>query len=116
MKQLALVTGGGSGIGRMTAIALAAANWQVVVCGRSENTLQETVNENTGTNGGTTTISQCTGDYHHGQCHAIYWPRITAHRHVHLIRLAQQLPENRHASHDSDFQQPLIECVAYWYE
>lgn len=48
MSKIALVTGGGSGIGRLTAVALAAASWQVVVCGRSEKTLQETANENTG--------------------------------------------------------------------
>lgn len=46
MKKIALVTGGGSGIGRMTAIALAEAHWQVIVCGRSENTLDETASAN----------------------------------------------------------------------
>jgi len=43
MTQVALVTGGGSGIGRMSAGALAKAGFTVVVCGRNLTTLEETV-------------------------------------------------------------------------
>lgn len=44
-KGIALVTGAGSGIGRACAIALAADGWTVVLTGRRENALQETLNE-----------------------------------------------------------------------
>jgi len=40
--QVALVTGGGSGLGRATAIELAACGAQVVVCGRRVEPLEET--------------------------------------------------------------------------
>ena len=43
MTSVALVTGGGSGIGRMTAGALAEAGFATVVCGRNLTTLEETV-------------------------------------------------------------------------
>ena len=43
MTSVALVTGGGSGIGRMTAGALAEAGYATVVCGRNLTTLEETV-------------------------------------------------------------------------
>ena len=42
MTKIALVTGGGSGIGREVALALSTADWHVVVCGRTEKTLVET--------------------------------------------------------------------------
>lgn len=42
MAQVALVTGGGSGIGRLSAQALADAGFEVVVCGRTQSTLDET--------------------------------------------------------------------------
>jgi len=42
MTRVALVTGGGSGIGKQTAHALAADGWQVVICGRTEASLNET--------------------------------------------------------------------------
>ena len=41
--QVALVTGGGSGLGRATAVELAACGGQVVVCGRRLEPLEETV-------------------------------------------------------------------------
>ena len=44
-KGIALVTGAGSGIGRACAIALAADGWTVVLTGRRENALQETITE-----------------------------------------------------------------------
>ncbi|MGB5213919.1 MAG: SDR family oxidoreductase [Anderseniella sp.] len=44
-KGIALVTGAGSGIGRACAIALAADGWTVVLTGRRENALQETISE-----------------------------------------------------------------------
>jgi citronellol/citronellal dehydrogenase len=40
--QVAIVTGGGSGIGRATALELASLGAQVVVCGRREEPLAET--------------------------------------------------------------------------
>ncbi len=43
MSQVALVTGGGSGIGRMTAGAMARAGFNVIVCGRNLTTLNETI-------------------------------------------------------------------------
>jgi len=45
MANVALVTGGGSGIGRMTAGALAKASFATVVCGRNLSTLEETVSQ-----------------------------------------------------------------------
>lgn len=44
MTQVALITGGGSGIGRLSAQALADAGFSVVVCGRTESSLSETAN------------------------------------------------------------------------
>ena len=41
--QVALVTGGGSGLGRATAVELAACGAHVVVCGRRAEPLEETV-------------------------------------------------------------------------
>src|SRR5919202_5583524 len=40
--QVAIVSGGGSGLGRATALELAALGAQVVVCGRREEPLEET--------------------------------------------------------------------------
>lgn len=45
MSSIALITGGGSGIGRQTAGAMAAAGFQVVICGRREDALQETITQ-----------------------------------------------------------------------
>ncbi len=44
-KEIALVTGAGSGIGRACAIALAADNWTVVLTGRRDAALEETISE-----------------------------------------------------------------------
>ncbi|HEV2364317.1 MAG TPA: SDR family oxidoreductase [Caulobacteraceae bacterium] len=42
-SRFALVTGGGSGIGRAAALALANAGWRVVICGRRPEVLEDTV-------------------------------------------------------------------------
>lgn len=43
MSRVAVVTGGGGGIGRSAAVALAADGWNVVVAGRTPSALEETV-------------------------------------------------------------------------
>jgi NAD(P)-dependent dehydrogenase (short-subunit alcohol dehydrogenase family) len=43
MQRVAVVTGGGTGIGRASAIALDEDGWSVVVAGRTESKLRETV-------------------------------------------------------------------------
>lgn len=43
MSKTALVTGGGSGIGRETAHALVTNGWHVIVCGRTAASLDETI-------------------------------------------------------------------------
>jgi len=43
MSGVAIVTGGGGGIGRAVAIALSEAGWNVVVAGRTQVTIDETV-------------------------------------------------------------------------
>ena len=45
MNRIAIVTGAGSGIGRASALALLAAGWHVVLAGRREDALQQTVAE-----------------------------------------------------------------------
>ncbi|HEX4125855.1 MAG TPA: SDR family oxidoreductase [Tepidisphaeraceae bacterium] len=42
MHQSAIVTGAGTGVGRATALALAATGWSVALLGRTESTLRET--------------------------------------------------------------------------
>ena len=44
-RRIAVVTGAGSGVGQAVAVKLANAGWQVVVVGRSQGTLDETVNQ-----------------------------------------------------------------------
>ncbi len=48
MERVAVVTGGGSGIGRAAAAALSEDGWSIVVTGRTEETLAETVEQLTG--------------------------------------------------------------------
>lgn len=43
MSQTAVITGGGSGVGRAIALKLAAQDWRVVILGRRAETLQETL-------------------------------------------------------------------------
>lgn len=45
MKKVVLVTGGGSGVGRHTSGALATAGFHVVLCGRRESALLETIEQ-----------------------------------------------------------------------
>lgn len=45
MKKVAVITGGGDGIGRAVAIALSKAEWSVVVAGRTAAKLDETVTQ-----------------------------------------------------------------------
>ena len=42
MSKIAVITGGGRGIGRAVATALSADGWSIVVCGRTQTTLDET--------------------------------------------------------------------------
>lgn len=51
--QVFLVTGGGTGMGRVMTFLLARLGAQVVICGRRENVLHETRDEVAGTAGGT---------------------------------------------------------------
>jgi len=44
MTQVAVITGGGSGIGRAAALAMSKAGWTVAVAGRNKSTLDETIN------------------------------------------------------------------------
>lgn len=43
MQRVAIITGGGGGIGRAVAVALSKADWTVVVAGRTQSSLDETV-------------------------------------------------------------------------
>jgi len=45
MAQVAIITGGGGGIGRAAAIAMSKAGWNVVVAGRTQESLDETVSK-----------------------------------------------------------------------
>src|SRR5512135_959483 len=43
MKRTAVITGGGSGVGRAIALKLAARDWRVVIVGRRPEALKETI-------------------------------------------------------------------------
>ena len=43
LQRVAIVTGGGRGIGRASAVALAADGWSVVIAGRSQDALDATL-------------------------------------------------------------------------
>ena len=45
MKKVAVITGAGSGVGRATAIKLAQAGWNLVLIGRTVETLRATAGE-----------------------------------------------------------------------
>lgn len=45
MKQVALVTGGGAGIGKACSLALVAAGFNVMICGRRKEALEATIEE-----------------------------------------------------------------------
>ena len=45
MSRVAVITGGGGGIGRDVAIALSKNNWNVVVAGRTQSTIDDTVSQ-----------------------------------------------------------------------
>ena len=45
MNRVAVITGGGGGIGRAVAIALSQAGWSVVVAGRTQSSLEDTVKQ-----------------------------------------------------------------------
>jgi len=51
-RRVAIVTGGGSGIGAATALALAGAGWQVLLAGRRQAALAEVVERGTTDSGG----------------------------------------------------------------
>ena len=48
MSKIAVITGGGRGIGRAVATSLSDDGWSIVVCGRTQTTLDETVDSLTG--------------------------------------------------------------------
>ena len=48
MSKVAVITGGGRGIGRAVATSLSDDGWSIVVCGRTQTTLDETVDALTG--------------------------------------------------------------------
>ncbi|WP_061934538.1 SDR family oxidoreductase [Aureimonas sp. AU22] len=45
LSRIALVTGGGTGVGKAISKALASAGWTVVICGRRQEVLETTANE-----------------------------------------------------------------------
>ncbi len=45
MKRVAVITGGGSGIGQAVALAMSKAGWHVVVAGRTQSSLDDTVKQ-----------------------------------------------------------------------
>jgi NAD(P)-dependent dehydrogenase (short-subunit alcohol dehydrogenase family) len=45
MKKVAVVTGGGSGVGQAVALGLASEGWHVAILGRTPSTLQETASQ-----------------------------------------------------------------------
>ena len=49
MSKIAVITGGGRGIGRAVATSLSEDGWSIVVCGRTQTTLDETVDSLAGT-------------------------------------------------------------------
>jgi len=48
VSKIAVITGGGRGIGRAVATSLSDDGWSIVVCGRTQTTLDETVDSLTG--------------------------------------------------------------------
>lgn len=48
MSKFALITGGGSGIGRAAALRLDRAGWRVAICGRRQAALEETIAQSSG--------------------------------------------------------------------
>lgn len=56
-SKIAVVTGGGSGIGRAVALALAGAGWNTVVAGRRTEPLEETVQASEGLSGECTAMA-----------------------------------------------------------
>jgi NAD(P)-dependent dehydrogenase (short-subunit alcohol dehydrogenase family) len=62
MSRTAIITGGGRGIGRATALALAADGWRVAIAGRSTATLEETAAAIEATGGAVVAVPADVGD------------------------------------------------------